>query len=63
MYDLDIGFGSNAMLGAPYNYDREFAWKGVPSGIQVVHKLCDAVYLSRDLFLVFVQISSARDSE
>ena len=34
MYDLDIGFGSNAMLGAPYNYDREFAWKGVPSGIK-----------------------------
>lgn len=38
LYDLNIGFGFLGPTCIPYNYDREFAFKGVPGAVKFVNR-------------------------
>lgn len=38
IYDLDIGLGFLGPTCIPYNYDREFAFKGIPGAVKFVNK-------------------------
>lgn len=38
IYDLDIGLGFLTPTAIPYNYDREFGFKGVPGAVKFINR-------------------------